>query len=267
MKIDTRGIWDDLFGTKLPSAPYADTLQDLSRLARQRFKPSEQALGNARGRWYEQLVLGNLWNMRQASRTAWWIPVRVGSVTEYSLTDLFDVRTRALLQELKTSLNSAGVRLITSNPDILFVRSDRLREVAPELCRRVTATELARDFPFRVRNALAGQLRWTDLLGGASVKVTLRPDRRLQAPHEGSVLKALMVHLRTRYWQRPRQRFRYFCLCTAFNAADEEALRTAATHSIVSVESTAERAVDGLFRVNSSADLRSFVRSANRLLR
>ena len=266
MRIDTNAVWTDAIGSSIPAAPYSATLAKLEKLATQRFRPTMQAIGNARGRWFEQLVLGDLWNMQLKNPLSRWVPIRLGSVSEFYLPDLFDSRTRAFLMELKASLRKGDVELITSNPDLLLVRRTRLAAIAPGLLRQMTATELILEYPNEVRTALAGKLKWTDLFGGICVKVTLRPDRRLQALHEGSVLKALMAHLRTRYWMRAARKFRYYCLTTEMTSPDEAALQTAATHSIVSVESEPERAVDGLFVVDSRAQLRILVNSINTAL-
>src|SRR5262249_37999320 len=85
----------------------------------------------------------------------------------------------------------------------------------------------------------------------ASVKASLRPDRRLQMPHEGSLMKALYMHLQTRLWMLSPARLKYYGIATAVTDADRQALRTVSTPSIVSVQIIPEPAVDDVYEVDS----------------
>lgn len=90
-----------------------------------------------------------------------------------------------------------------------------------------------------------------DIIGYVSVKTSFRPDRRLQIPHEGSLMKAIYTHLQTREWIIKPKGLLYFAIATKVGTPDRVALKTVATHSITTVHSIPQAAVDEVFEVNS----------------
>src|SRR5690606_1570365 len=94
-----------------------------------------------------------------------------------------------------------------------------------------------------------------DIRGYFSVKTTFRPDRRLQIPHEGSLMKAIHVHLQTRSWINDPKALKYYAAATKVNNSDREALKTVATHSITNVSSKPQAAVDDVFVIDSVEQL------------
>jgi hypothetical protein len=107
-----------------------------------------------------------------------------------------------------------------------------------------------------VYQQLSGMCSFDDIRGYTSVKTSLRPDRRLQICHEGSVMKALYRHIQTRLWRIDAPGVRYFGITQERNNPDLEALKTVATHSILDVAGNPESAVDNLFKANSGPELR-----------
>ena len=93
------------------------------------------------------------------------------------------------------------------------------------------------------------------LVGYISVKTSLRPDRRLQLAHEGSLMKALYVHLQTREWIIEPAGLKYYAISRKVSNADRKALKTVATHSITTVQSKPQSAVDEVFEINSLQDI------------
>jgi hypothetical protein len=76
----------------------------------------------------------------------------------------------------------------------------------------------------------------------------------LQLSHEGSLMKAMYVHLQTRDWIINTKGLRYYGAATHVSDADRRGLRTVATHSIINVQSVPQAAVDDVFTINSNAD-------------
>jgi hypothetical protein len=64
-------------------------------------------------------------------------------------------------------------------------------------------------------------------------------------------MKAIYVHLQTREWIINPLGLRYSAMATKVSNADREALKTVATHSIVSVSSTPIPAVDAVYEVDT----------------
>lgn len=59
-----------------------------------------------------------------------------------------------------------------------------------------------------------GYAELDDIAGYLSVKTSLRPDRRLQLAHEGSLMKAIYTHLQTRTWTINPKGVKYYGAAT-----------------------------------------------------
>ena len=64
-------------------------------------------------------------------------------------------------------------------------------------------------------------------------------------------MKAIYTHLQTREWIINPKGIKYFALATKVGNSDRAALKTVATHSITTVHSIPQAAVDEVFEVNS----------------
>ena len=64
-------------------------------------------------------------------------------------------------------------------------------------------------------------------------------------------MKALYVHLQTRLWITEPKGLVYYAMAMALNESDRKALRTVATHSITTVSSRPQSAVDEVYEVSS----------------
>ena len=87
--------------------------------------------------------------------------------------------------------------------------------------------------------------------GYLAAKLSFRPDRRHQIPHEGSLVKALYVHLQTRQWITEPRGIKYYAMAAFVSQSDKNALRTVATHSITTVSSKPQSAVDEVFEIST----------------
>jgi hypothetical protein len=64
-------------------------------------------------------------------------------------------------------------------------------------------------------------------------------------------MKAIYTHLQTREWIINPKGLKYYAISTNVGDPDRAALRTVATHSITTVHSIPQAAVDEVFEINS----------------
>jgi len=102
-----------------------------------------------------------------------------------------------------------------------------------------------------LHRSFVGLCTFDSIVGFVAAKSSFRPDRRLQIPHEGSLIKAIYVHLQTRQWVVNPRGIKYYAIGGKIGQSDIQALKTVATHSIVTVSSKPQAAVDQVFEVNT----------------
>jgi hypothetical protein len=212
---------------------------------------TREALSNVHGDWYEWLLAISAWNHfvdNENTNLAILMPnISQFDVVRLYKTDLFD-----LIEDLREKVQSISkVKLITSNPDFVIIDGKLARE-------KISSSTKIEDFTietlYQLENYYSNFVHlcdFTQIIGFASVKTSFRPDRRLQIPHEGSLMKALYTHLQTRKWIINPAGLKYYAIATKINNADKEALKTVATHSITTVSSLPQAAVDDVFEINS----------------
>ena len=64
-------------------------------------------------------------------------------------------------------------------------------------------------------------------------------------------MKALYAHLQTREWITAPKGLKYFAIATKVTNPDRNSLKTVATHSLTTVFSLPQAAVDEVFEVNT----------------
>lgn len=251
-------IKDEAFCTLLnnqlpePHQPLTEVLLFLAKTIKE-FDPTvtKDALSNAAGDWYEWLLAVSAWNFC-AENPAANLALLTPNKSQFDIASLYNEKLYNLIKDLKSKvLLSSSVQLISSNPDFVIID------------RKLVDTFISKIEPIEIINPIAiskieqaykvftGNCNFEDIIGYISVKSSLRPDRRLQIPHEGSLMKAIYTHLQTREWIMEPKGLKYYAMSTQIKPADERALRTVATHSITTVHSLPQAAVDGVFEVNS----------------
>lgn len=217
------------------------------------------AFNNARGSWFELLATITLWNLRidrPESHSS--VLVKLPNVGTLKFIDLFEPRARGMLNDLETSLSLKGVNLVTSNPDILCVSN--LEGMDPTREFRTKFLNASQDCIPTVTNAytrIVGKCKHDSIRFGLALKSSTRPDRRLQIPHEGSILKAINAHLQTRFWDASHNVYYYAATASPIKQADIEAFKTAATHSITDVNVKPMPAVDKSFYLATLSDIKA----------
>jgi len=215
-------------------------------------KTVQGALNNAHGDWYEWLLAMTAWNLR-IENPRLNLALLLPSVSSFDVSELYSRDLSDLINDLKEKVQeAASVKLITSNPDFVIIDGKKagallkkeltpIKRITPEVIAKIGAAY----------KEFEGKCDYEDIVGYASVKVSLRPDRRLQIPHEGSLMKALYTHLQTRKWIINPKGLKYYAISAELSDPDKNALRTVATHSITSVHTVPQAAVDDVFSVNS----------------
>lgn len=251
---------NEVYGDSLPTGTIKENLDKLENhiinasLAQEIEAPNSHAFSNTRGFWFEVFIAVHAWNYRIRHNLGDVLIVKMPNVSSFDFRRIFEEKTDKMLKQLELSLLKNNVRLITSNPDLLIVEQENLileEHNVPISCLDTQSIMEA----VNSYKVLESKCHWDSLKAGIGVKTSLRPDRRLQLVHEGNILKSLFAHLKMRHWNREAAFEYYGASSEMISGADDDALQTAATHTIVNVDSLPERAVDGLFSLLSFDDI------------
>lgn len=217
------------------------------------------AINNARGAWYAWILAIEAMRFNTQNQHSNFL-IKLPNVTQLDSTQLYQEDISALISDFKTKLNAIGnVNLVTSNPDYAIVN----REVDVNLIN--IPPMLSGDVLDRIDGwyrFFIGRCRLDDILGYVGAKVSVRPDRRIQLLHEGSLSKAIYAHLQTRKWLINAQGIKYYAVSMSFTEADKNGLRSVATHSIASAALKPEPAVDDVVSVYNTPTAAGFFNSA-----
>jgi hypothetical protein len=213
---------------------------------------TKNALNKCHGDWYEWLIAITAWNYRLKEGDGFLL-LNLPNVSSFDVSSLYENNLFDHINDFKKKvLDSTGASLITSNPD--FVIIDATNITLPSVF-NTPITNIDEKTIKMIGSAckeLIGKCRFSDIKGYLSVKTSLRPDRRLQLAHEGSLMKALYAHLQTREWIINPDGIMYYAATIEAAPADHNALSTIATHTIANVQSKPEAAVDQLFEIDSN---------------
>jgi hypothetical protein len=217
------------------------------------FDPSvtSSALSNAHGDWYEWLLAIAAWNYCVENETAN-LALLTPNILQFTIATLYVEKLYKLIVDLREKVHlTSSVQLISSNPDFVIIDRTLVNKIIPKLEKISTIDESVIELIDNAYFKFIGHCEFDDIIGYMSVKSSLRPDRRLQIPHEGSLMKALYTHLQTREWIIDPKGIKYYAMSIEVKPADREALKTVATHSITTVHSKPQAAVDEVFQVDS----------------
>lgn len=212
---------------------------------------TKDALNNVHGDWYEWLLAIAAWNYCVDNRKAN-LALMTPNISQFDVSRLYDDNLYHLIKDLRAKVHSSSsVQLISSNPDFVVIDRMLADKLIPKMDRISKVDESAIRRIETVYKLFEAQCNFEQILSYISVKVSFRPDRRLQIPHEGSLMKAIYTHLQTREWIINPKGIKYFAIATKVGSPDRAALKTVATHSITTVHSIPQAAVDEVFEVNS----------------
>lgn len=212
---------------------------------------SKDALNNVHGDWYEWLLAISAWNYFAENNEAN-LAFLTPNISQFDIARLYNEKLYSLIQDLRGKvLLSSSVQLISSNPDFVIIDREVVNRTIGEIEPITIINQEAIAKIENVYREFSGRCDFDDIYGYISVKTSFRPDRRLQIPHEGSLMKAIYTHLQTREWIINPKGIKYFAIATKVGKPDRAALKTVATHSITTVHSIPQAAVDEVFEVNS----------------
>ncbi len=214
-------------------------------------KITREALSNVHGDWYEWLLAIAAWNFYCQNPNSN-LAVLLPNVAQFDVATLYEKRLNNLIVDLKKKVSEvSSVHLITSNPDFVIINKalaneildnpTEIKEVTPESLKGLEG----------VYKKFIDKCNFEQIEGYIAVKTSLRPDRRLQISHEGSLMKALYAHLQTREWITAPKGLKYYAIATKIAGSDRNALKTVATHSLTTVFSLPQAAVDEVYKVNT----------------
>jgi hypothetical protein len=210
---------------------------------------TQGALNNCHGDWYEWFLAIAAINIHVTQKTRY-LALLLPNVSQFDVTKLYGSEILTLINDLKCKVrDTVDVEFISSNPDFVIVDTTQcavnfntpISQLNPPLIKQIQ--ELYRGF--------IGKCALDDIVGYLSVKASLRPDRRLQIAHEGSLMKALYAHIQTRQWILEPNGLKYYAASKSVSDADRAALKTIATHSLITVNTAPQSAVDEVYEIDS----------------
>jgi len=212
---------------------------------------TKQAMSNVHGDWYEWLLAISAWNYCASNQSAN-VPLLMPNISQFDVASLYVERLFHLIQDLRKKVeDSSEVKLITSNPDFVIINRDVIDAEIGEMTEINNLTpDIISELSSKFRQ-FENKCDFSQIEGYIAVKKSLRPDRRLQIPHEGSLMKAIYKHLQTREWIIDPKGLKYYAMASSVSDADKNALKTVATHSITTVSSLPQAAVDDVFQIDS----------------
>ena len=262
LQIDSKAAFCELLNHKLPpdTKLFTEIIKEFDDAILKKYpKVHASALSNVHGDWYEWFIALSAWNYFAKTKGAY-LALTLPNIVQFDVVELYEKSLYDLVVDLRNKVQqTASVRLITSNPDFVIIDRKYLESPALELPKEISKPieKITEDALHQIEKAYAyfiSKCTFDGIIGYISAKSSLRPDRRLQIPHEGSLMKAIYTHLQTRKWIINPPGLKYYAFTTAATDADKKALKTVATHSITTVFSIPQAAVDEVFVVNSLAD-------------
>ena len=217
-------------------------------------KSVQGSLNKLHGDWYEWILATCAWNHR-ISKKSKYLALLLPDKSRLDVTSLYEPKLFSYLNDLKDKISKeSGVNLITSNPDFVIIDPANIK--LPDYFNQ-PITEYSKENFSMLEAAYKHFINKCDLnsiVGYLAVKTSFRPDRILQIPHEGSLMKAMYIHLQTRDWVINPKGLKYYAAAMKMGAANRSALNTVATHSITTVLSKPEKAVDHAFELINILD-------------
>ncbi|MBY7816203.1 Cfr10I/Bse634I family restriction endonuclease [Vibrio fluvialis] len=212
------------------------------------------ALSNSRGQWFEWMVSIDLYN-HWVENDHDYLFLNLPNIRRFDFASLYKSQIYTFVEDLRHKLaESLDINLVTSNPDYVIIDTRKLRDKFSIPV--ITDTDVSNlEVIDHLYQNVIGCCELDDIVGYFSLKTSLRPDRRLQIAHEGSLTKATYVHLQTRSWLMEPRGIKYFGGAMFLTQADIDGLKTVATHSITTVMSKPEKAVDKIFQIETREDL------------
>lgn len=257
--------------TGLPSGTFEDILNGIqnriehaSRLLYPKIpRPSDQALKNLRGGWFETLIAAIAWNSAVGYNKTHGKKVALINLPDartMQFWEFYGGKAETALNELFSALKNFDMNITLSNPDLICIRGidSNLATNFEQPIKGLTPDEVA-----RIENAyklLKKKCGHDSIVFGIAVKLVLAPDRRYQIVYEGSLLKAIVAHLRTRFWM-PSLEARYYGLVSKpMSDQDKKVFTNPSIDTIIDVRSQPRKAVDEAITCRTVSEAESTIK-------
>lgn len=235
--------------------------------------PSKEAFNKVRGDWFEGIVgffFWSRWNTEcELYQQRPYYILRLPDAKTFAFEKLFAAKETEMLSDLKKQLQDCGVSLVTSNPDYVVVAIER-EDTQTYRAPWSFSVDTFDDFS-KLYSEVKGQCSYPNIVCAIGVKDSFRPDLRLQLVYEGNIFKAILLHLRTRFWDFNYQIPPFYAVVDGSKkptSADMTSLKTATTNTLVDVRLRPERSVDEVFYADSLTALETvFTRIREALVR
>lgn len=219
------------------------------------------ALNNCHGDWFEWLIAITAWNYFLNNENANLL-LPLPKANQFEVSRLYNEKIYGHVEQLKQKLKDhTEAELISSNPDFVIIKRSLATKIIGDK-KEITALNL--ESINRIQDlymSFSEECDFEDIVGYLSVKTSLRPDRRLQICHEGSLIKSVYDHICHREWIFNPKRIKYFAASTKLADADVRAFNTVATHSLSDLRGLPQKAVDFAYSVNSLEEIEEMVRT------
>ncbi len=214
IQIEKAKAFCELLNNDLPqdNKPITELLSEFDVEIRRNYSAVTMgALNNSHGDWYEWLLAIKAWNFYIDNPNSY-LCLSLPKVSSFDIASLYKNDLYDLVIDLREKVqNSAEVQLVTSNPDFVLIDTQDLD--VPSIFNNRIET-INEDTLQLIDNSYQNFIYACDfnsIVGYLSVKFSLRPDRRLQLAHEGSLMKAIYMHLQTRQWILSPRGFKILC--------------------------------------------------------
>jgi hypothetical protein len=250
MAIDTKSCFITAYNFFLGNPPnYSDLLDKCAQFASATETPSQNAINNARGAWYAWIIAIDARKFASNNSNANYL-IKLPNAEQFDAHSLYVRDILDLIDDFRDKLSQIGnVNLITSNPDFVIISRDKFEDP-----KQIGATIDLSDLIFvdEFYKNFINKCSLDDVIGHVGAKTSVRPDRRIQLLHEGSLTKAIYAHLQTRKWLTQAKGIKYYAVSLAWGQADIRGLRSVATHSIASASLKPQPAVDDVVEMKDS---------------
>ena len=255
MTIDTKQTFIDAYNSfNSNTFSYELLLSKCTDGASVNEKPTQNAINNARGAWYAWIIAIDAMRFASANPHSNLL-IKLPNAKQFDAHSLYVNSVLSLINDFRQKLSLIGkVNLVTSNPDFVIINRT-LKKNIPLIGNIITHKNIS--FIDDIYKDFIGKCELDDIIGHSGVKTSVRPDRRIQLLHEGSLTKAIYAHLQTRLWLTQANGVKYYAVSLSWTSADIAGLRSVATHSIASASLIPQPAVDDVVEINdsNSADL------------
>lgn len=241
--------------TQLPSGAFEnilngcrDRVEHASKLLYPKLPcPTGQSFRNLRGAWFETLISVIAWNSAIKYNKDHQKEVAImdlPSASTMQFWELYGGKAKAVLDVLFSSLKNFGITITLPNPDLICVHGVD-KDLATNFKQPIG--KLIPDEIARIENAyklLKAKCEYRSIVFGIAVKSALRPDRRYQVIYEGSILKTIVAHLGTRFWDRGLEVRYYGLINEPLSEPDKVVFTNPSIDTIIDVRSEPRKAVD-----------------------